>query len=183
MSKRVLILSLLMAGLLGGFQNFSPVSDPEQVRKELGMVYLEDAKFECEWLKQISESLSTQKSGAEFTGATNMQSFATNIARIESAAGNIHLQGKGEGATLKLVRGYSGTLVLCEMNLEKIENATGDVMVVGGSIGSIKNVTGNVIIYDGNVGVIEGGDGLIAWRAPSGDVRVQKMSTEVSSGL
>lgn len=183
MSKRVLIISVLLAGLLGGFQNFAPVPDSRQIREELGRIYLEDARSECEWLDAISQSLRAQPAGSELTGAVDMQSYVENIEKIEDAAGDVHLKGRSAGAKVGRVRNFSGNLVLCDMNLDALENAVGDVIVVRGSVNSIKNVTGNVIVYDGEVGDVVGGDGLIAWRAPNGVVRVEKMGEDLSSGL
>jgi hypothetical protein len=181
MSRKALVYLILTACLLGGFQNCSPLrsynsaQDSQEQLLEIGKIHLVDAKTECEWLDSIRESMSIQPDGASFTGAVNMQSFATHISTIENAVGNVHLQGSSGTANVSEVKNFEGNLVLCDMSLGKVENFNGNIIVVSGNVVELNNVTGNVIVLGGIVGNVTGGNGLVTYVGSDEKVHVQTM--------
>lgn len=181
MSRKVLLYSVLTAVLLGGFQNCSPmvsIRQPDVSQEslmEIGKILLEDAKAECAWLESIKGSMSTQPDGASYTGAVNMQSFATHISSIENATGTVYLKGANSTANVNEVKNFEGNLVLCDMSLSKVENFNGNLIVVSGNIVDLNNVTGNVIVSGGIVGTVTGGNGIVTYVGSDEKVHVQTM--------
>lgn len=188
MSRKVLLYSILTGCLLGGFQNCAPMkalgptANVEQSQmNEIAKILLVDAQNECEWLDSIHSSMSTQPDGASYTGAVNMQSFASHITSISDAVGNIHLQGTHSTSAVTEVKNFEGNLVLCDMSLTKVENVNGNVIVVGGNIVDAVNVTGNVIVLGGIVGNVTGGFGLVTYVSSDEKVHAQTMGSAQSN--
>jgi hypothetical protein len=183
MKKRVLALSILLLGLLGGFQNCAPMTSfapgteatakANAQYKEIAEIFMEEAKQECAWMDSIAPSLSSLPEGSSITGGVHLQSFTGTIAQVENAVGNIHLKGRGTGGMVGSVKNFEGNLILCNMNIASIESSSGNIFIVRGNIGSISGFTGNVIIVDGEINNLIGGSGIFAAKDLTGKLNLE----------
>ncbi len=78
MSRKVVIISIALAGLLGGFQNCapmksaSPASEALKASNEIADILLKDAEAECDWLNSIKGSMSTAALETKGTNRTQI---------------------------------------------------------------------------------------------------------------
>ena len=189
MSRKVLMISILMAALLGAFQNCAPMgvlstgskASVQQQNAELGEIYMKDAEDECAWMNQIAPSLSSQPEGTTITGGAILQSYGNFLAAVKDGTGIIHLKGNGPGAMVSEIKNFQGTIFLCDMNIGTLSNFEGNVFVVKGNIGMVEGFTGNLTVVNGSINQVENSLGNFAIRDFSGKNIFRTLTSRLQS--
>ena len=75
----------------------------------------------------------------------------TDIDTIENVFGKTVVLGIGKNATVRMVKGAHGTLILCNMSAETVMESGGNVRVYDGDVGDVIQVHGHLWVYGGSI--------------------------------
>lgn len=113
----------------------------------------DDARLECESLKFGLSFLSTPLSaGSSVRNIVGSGIFsASRVAKITTITGSVIMLGTSTASTVDNISDVDGSILICDMDVTRVERVYGSVIVVGGRIGAVDQVTGSVLTVDGQI--------------------------------